>query len=45
MTTATDTTGTDLTLALVFLLIMVVVSFIAGYGVAYIRMSKRRNGE
>ena len=45
MTTATDATGTDLTLALVFLIVMVGVSFIAGYGVAHMRLSKRRDGE
>jgi hypothetical protein len=45
VTTLTDTSGSDLTLAFVFLLVMVAVSFIAGYGVAHMRLSKRRQDE
>ncbi|MDX6198410.1 MAG: hypothetical protein QOJ79_1561 [Actinomycetota bacterium] len=41
----TDTSGADLTLAFIFLLVLVVVSFLAGYGVAYMRLSKRRPTE
>jgi hypothetical protein len=41
----TDTSGSDLTMAFILIFVMIAVSFIAGYGVAYMRLSKRRQGE
>jgi hypothetical protein len=45
VTTVTDTSGSDLTMAFILIFVMIAVSFIAGYGVAYMRLSKRRRGE
>jgi hypothetical protein len=45
MPLAVDASSGDLTTAFVFLFVMVAISFVAGYGVAYMRLSKRKHDE